>query len=195
MRAFFRERMIVILLSGWSGAGKDAVASLLYPYGFQRYAFADCLKRIVSEEFGFPYHWTQTQQGKQVILSCGKRVRDVLIERGQQIREEKKDPGYFAHFVGRQILDSNVEAAVISDWRLLDELRTLEEMFADTDVTFLKVRVNREGQVRSAVNNASTENQLDNYPFDCTIENSGTSWQQLEYELKEKLKHWIHFNQ
>ena len=108
---------MILLLSGWSKSGKSTVAEILSQrYGAKVYAFADELKKMVAEEFQFPFEWTQTQEGKQQLAPNGKTVRELLIQRGQEIRAEKEDPGFFARLVAKQIqmLDT---LCVISDWR------------------------------------------------------------------------------
>ncbi len=53
--------MTVILLSGWSTAGKDTVGSILIRnLNATRMAFADVLKEMVAKEYGFPMFWTRT---------------------------------------------------------------------------------------------------------------------------------------
>ena len=184
--------MIIILLSGWAGAGKDATAGLLNAYGYKRYAFADYLKWQVAGEYKFPLQWCYTQSGKQQKLDSadGKTVRDILILRGQQIRAEKGNPGYFAERTANQILDTFCEKAVISDWRLKCELQTLKEFFF-MNTKIITVRVNRTGQEDSLVKDSLTEHELDDFPFDVVIENPGYSWQGLEQEIKKKLAPYL----
>jgi hypothetical protein len=112
--------MIILLLSGWAGAGKDATAYLLASYGFKRFAFADPLKKQVAAEFGFPVEWCHTQRGKlEKIQSAGsKTVRELLVKRGQEIRAAQNNPGYFAEITAEAILESGCDKVVISDWRL-----------------------------------------------------------------------------
>ena len=191
---------VVILLSGWSGAGKDAVGSILQrKWGFKRFAFADELKRLICEEYGFPIEWTTTQEGKQktVPSAAGKTVRQLMNQRGQEIRAEKGDPGYFARFVGEQICKDlneieSTQRFVITDWRLPVELLTLESVLASYGVCILKVRIYNSLQVESPVKDHITENQLDRYIFDAHIQNDGVSYAALEKEIEEKLYDHIH---
>lgn len=180
--------MILILLSGWAGAGKDATAYLLNNYGFKRYAFADELKRQVAQEYKFPLQWCYTQSGKQQRLDTadGKTVRDILIFRGQQIRAEKGKPGYFAEITAERILDGLCDKVVISDWRLLCELQTLKEFFF-MNTKLVTVRVKRTGQTESFVKDSLTEHELDDFPFDIVLENPGSSLQGLHNEIRKKL--------
>lgn len=179
--------MKIVLLSGWSGSGKDTVGnSLEHMVNARLIAFADALKEIVANEAGFPLFWAYSQQGKQRRLKNGKTVRDVLVQRGQEIRAEKGDSGYFARIVAGKIrtMDAN-SLVVITDWRLPIELDTIQECLAD--IPILKVRVQRADQIQSPVKDSETETQLDNWVFDCTIHNDGKSIIALEEELRKKL--------
>jgi adenylate kinase family enzyme len=171
---------MILLLSGWSGSGKDATASILIQkYDFQRLAFADILKEIVAKEFHFPVEWTRTEQGKQNILSNGKTVRENLIQRGQEIRQEKGDPGFFARKIAQKIHEapSNQKYA-ISDWRFPVELKTLRQELPDRQI--LPIRIQRQNQEVSGVQDDFTEHQLDSWPFDFLLNNPGTNLQGLE---------------
>ena len=184
---------IIVLLHGWSGAGKDMVGKILCDrYGFQRLAFADELKRIICEEYDFPIEWTQTQEGKQRIIpsTSGQTVRQILIQRGQEIRAEQNDPGFFATFICNIILTKIKEGSekiVITDWRLPIEFSTLESMFASHYCKLLKVLVRNKQQTESPVQDQTTEYQLQKYIFDARIENDGQSLQTLQAEIEQKL--------
>ncbi len=183
--------MKVYLLSGWSGSGKDTVGRILIEnYHFQRFAFADVLKEMVAVEFGFPVEWAHTETGKQTIISSvGKTVRQLLIQRGQEIRNEKGDLGYFARGVATKIQNlmySNnpAEGVVITDWRLPVEYETLNQLL---HYPIVKVRVRRWGQHTSPVGDSETEHQLDTWTFDCSIQNLGHTLRDLEIEVFQKL--------
>ena len=174
---YIRQSMI-LLLSGWSGAGKDTVADFLTQYGFTKLAFADSLKEIVASEFQFPLEWTKTQEGKRTTLPCGKSVRELLIKRGQEIRYEQKNLGYFAEQVAKKIHKGKY---VISDWRFIEELETLK-IFCKAE-TILTMRITRKGQEESQVKDSITEHDLDFFPFSYCLENPGTL-DGLEKELQ-----------
>lgn len=180
--------MIVVLLSGWAGSGKDATAGVLSSYGFKRYAFADALKRLVSQEYRFPLEWCHSQQGKLQRLDSAaeKTVREVLIQRGQEIRSEKQNPGYFAELTATEIINAGEQMVVISDWRLKCELQTIKDFFYMCS-KIITVRIERTGQTESAVKDSLTEHELDEFPFDVRIENPGTSWEGLEIEIQTTL--------
>jgi adenylate kinase family enzyme len=176
--------MIILLLSGWSGSGKDAVASLLVQnYQFQRLAFADILKEIVATEYGFPFEWAHTEAGKRQLLPNGKTVRELVIQRGQEIRAERGDPGFFARQIAKRIqqLPEN-QSIVISDWRFPVELETLEQELPG--IPIIKIRIQRSNQESSPVQDAYTEHQLDDAIFDAHLQNPGT----ILHELKDALE-------
>jgi phosphomevalonate kinase len=182
---------MILLVSGWSNSGKSTVAELLKErYGARVFAFADQLKRIVADEFQFPFEWTQTQEGKQRLLSNGKSVRDLLIQRGQEIRAEKNDAGFFARLIAKQIsaLPMNeTMLCVISDWRLVIELETLKQEFPD--VKLFTIRIQREGQEKSPVHDSLTEHELDVFPFDYILQNSGHTKDTLALTLTTMMFH------
>lgn len=184
--------MIILLLSGWAGAGKDATAGILNTYGYKRYAFADALKKQVAAEFHFPLEWCYTQQGKQQTpeKAGGKTVRDLLIQRGQEIRAEHNNPGHFAELTAKQILQDSPSYVVITDWRLPCELETIKEFFFFTEKLVL-VRINRAGQDKSLVQDSLTEHSLDEFDFHVVLENPGSSWEGLEKEVKKKLSPYL----
>jgi hypothetical protein len=183
----------IILLSGWSGAGKDAVGGLMTKlWGFQRVAFADELKRIIAKEYDFPIEWTQTQDGKrQTIPSAGKTVRELMIQRGQEIRKEQNDPEFFARHIGLQIIErikSNPTSKIVcTDWRLPIEFTALEKMLLPFNCKLLKVCVRNLLQTESPVQDITTEYQLQKYVFDAILYNDGVSLTTLQAELEKKL--------
>ena len=183
----------VFLLSGWSTSGKDTVGQILQSkFGFQRFAFADILKELLATEFYFPVDWAHSESGKLKIpnSSNGKTVRQLLIQRGQEIRSEKGDPGFFARFVASKIKMSK-KPIVITDWRLNIELETLRSEIQNPIFT---VRIHRTGLLQSPIQNSFTETELDTFNFDIYVENSGTSPEELYEEIIKKLSPWLHFN-
>ena len=148
------------------------------------------MKEIVADELGVPVAVLHTQEGKATRLSNGETIRDVLIRRGQEIRAEVKDPGYFANCVATSILNDDTvpNGYVISDWRLMVEFETIVRRLGP-HMTFLTARVYRDSQKESPVHNSYTENGLDTILFDITLENPGTTLEALEKEIVQKLDH------
>ncbi len=182
----------VILIAGWSGAGKDAVGKVIqHKWGCPLLAFAGALKEMVAKEYNFPLEWAETQEGKQRILPHGETVRQVLIRRGQEIRADHNDPGFFARIIANKITHfiktTEFTTFVITDWRLPVELLTLEQELTSHGVTFRKVKVIRQGQTESPVADQTTEYQLTNYIFDVYIQNEGTDLTALEGQVVDKI--------
>jgi hypothetical protein len=188
------RRRAVFLLSGWSSAGKDTVGKCMqHTYGAPHYAFADELKETVAKELEIPLHWTQTEIGKATRMPNGKTVREILIQRGQEIRAERKDPMYFAKGIARKILSTyesdpeTYRVFCITDWRLPEEFSAIEQSLVPQGFQVFKVRVKRVNQNTSPVNDALTETQLDRWVFDAYINNPLDGYTQLTEEVMEKL--------
>ena len=177
-----------ILLSGWSGSGKDAVGqSLGRLYGAKRLAFADYLKQLVAERYTFPVQWAHTTIGKQTMLSCGQTVREVLFTEGQLIRQQQNDPELFARHVAEQLLaDTTTQIFCITDWRLPVEHNVLSKVCFDHDIRLLKVRIRRDGQIQSDVHHPLTEQALERWVFDIYLTNPGTSLDALDKVVQSK---------
>lgn len=161
--------------------------------GAKQYAFADALKRYVAEETGIPWVWTQTQEGKETwVEAYGMTVRDLLIKRGQEIRAEQRNPGFFAKVVADQIkghmaVNPTQTLYVITDWRLPEELVAMEREFLRYPMVLLrKVRIERMGQIQSPVEHW-TETALAEVPMDAVIWNPGdeTLWDELSQFAKK----------
>ena len=198
------HRRAVFLLSGWSNAGKDTVGkSMLHTYGAPHYAFADELKETVAKEFDIPFHWTQTEIGKATRLPNGKTVREILIQRGQEIRAERNDPMYFAKGVAKKIIskyESDPETYgtfCITDWRLPEEFSAIEQALVPQGFQVYKVRVKRVYPDGSLISNSSpvkdslTETQLDRWVFDAYINNPLDGYAALTAEVVEKLGQFL----
>jgi dephospho-CoA kinase len=174
----------VFLLSGWSGSGKNAVGTILHEhYGFECMAFADVLKEIVAKEYNFPVRWAHTEIGKQTMLPCGKTVRQILIQRGQEIRSEKNDPGFFAKGIFENIRQTS-KPVCITDWRLWAEHEVIDYgCRVDLERPTYMIRIRRKDQNTSPVKDSLTEHQLDTITFDSIIHNPGTTLEELKIEV------------
>lgn len=167
----------ILLVSGYSQSGKNTFGDCLEgAYGFRQYAFADALKRHVATEYGFPFVWTQTQEGKQQnVPGTDMSVRDLLIKEGQEIRKRANNPGFFADLVMNQIETESAQNCVITDWRLPEELATIEARLKQHPMTSLKkIRIIRQGQTESPVQHW-TETSLSDVSMDGTLVNPGTT--------------------
>ena len=165
------------MLSGWSGSGKDAAASLLVEeMRFIRLAFADMLKRAVSQESDVPLYYFHDRLLKDTPLpDSGLTPRDLLL--AHAIKARVTDPDIYS-----RILVKNIQAGgryVISDWRYKREYEFIERELgpclprtegAGQTATLVRVRILRPGVAPS---DDHTEHDLDDDTFDVVLDNSG----------------------
>jgi len=93
--------MVVILLSGWSGSGKDAAANLLVDeMNFIRLALADMLKLVVSQSTGIPLNYFHDRDLKDTVAP-GYHVtpRQLLLEHAVIARST--DPDIYSRLIPR----------------------------------------------------------------------------------------------
>lgn len=158
--------MLVLLLAGWSGAGKDTVANqLVAEFGFQRHAFADPVKAAVAAQKQIPVEWLHDPERK-------KPYRSDLIAHGEGLRAT--DPEIWARHIAADILRAAAEGQtkfVISDWRHLSELWGLQKKLPAA--TLVPILIRRPQQRTSPIPDA-TEYGLMGFPFTTMIINNGT---------------------
>lgn len=151
--------MSIILLRGFSQSGKDFIGKILCEiYEYKRYAFADSLKKIISEEFNCPLNILHSQEGKLQICesdSLKRTYRQILIDEALRLRNIDDD--VFAKHCCKEIIGFNPEdipkKIVITDWRFPNELTTLEKAFPEHKIT--TVHIQRLDQLKSPVDNIS----------------------------------------
>ncbi len=174
--------MKVIALTGWSGSGKDTLATILAYQGCARFAFAEPLKDVASQLFGFPRDWADTQEGKRTLWRVGyntKTVRDILLDFAKLDRERFGDDIYARETIQKFANVDPNRTIVITDLRYPVELQALFEYQNQTGCEFEIWRVLREGQTESPVNHPS-EHLLDNLTATRTIVNPGTTVEEFE---------------
>ena len=173
----------IFLLNGWSKSGKDTCADYLVEvHKFHKFSFAEAAKIQVSKEYSFPYELTQTQEGKDTFLPEHNRtVRQLVIEYANAMRA--KTPDVWAKIIAKEIQaiiithkDSSIQPInfVISDWRLLDELLSLQRELYNENIKIIPIHIVRPSQLISPVPD-TTEYSLLGFPFQYTITNPGTS--------------------
>jgi hypothetical protein len=167
---------LILLISGWSHAGKDSIAKLLVEsYDFQKFAFADPIKHQVAKELSIPLESCYDQKKKSDVVSLdpGKRtLREILIHTAESARDE--DPEIWGRVIGEKIQKSASRGKrkfVISDWRFLEELWAVQK--ANPGACIVPLHVQRPSQLISPVPDA-TEYSLLGFPFWRVIQNSGT---------------------
>jgi hypothetical protein len=159
----------LIWLSGWASSGKDTAAEVLCAAGAKRLAFADSLKDMVAEKYGFPRHWCDSVEGKATVISEeGVSVRELLIR--DSFEAKKQDINVFARIVFEKILNEFVKGTkiiVISDWRFPHEYHFVTG--ATAGIEPITVRITRPGLEPLT---DDSEHQLDLWDFNQHIENT-----------------------
>jgi hypothetical protein len=163
--------MTLLLLSGWAGAGKDAAAAILCDnHDFQRFAFADPLKKAVAEATGLPPSRFERPYKDQPLSATDPRTpRDLLIAHADAARAI--EPDIYSRAIVTEILASGARHVVISDWRYRREGAVVAEALAAAGWRIVKARVSRPGVIPSS---APIEHDLDEFPMDWYIQNNGS---------------------
>ena len=180
----------VLAISGWKRSGKDFLAEhLVSEYGFQRRAFADTLKEMVSEQYGIPLADMYDQDKKEAPLpQYPVNPRDPFSEMvSASLKAEFKmlDGEYFwtpraililegsckrsvntSYWVERTIAKMEGGGCfVIPDLRYESEIDKLKDVLGDA---ISLVRINRFDTIDSV---DASEHDLDSYIFDRVINN------------------------
>lgn len=173
----------ILLLSGWAGSGKDAVAAILVrDHQFRRVAFADALKQDAAKRTGVPLNDFHTEAKNQPLkhhvpaFPTARTPRDIILQLALQMRAE--NPDIYSDTVIAEIAESDGSRFVVADWRYRREYTRIREM-CPPGTKILRVRIQRPGVVPS---DDPSEHDLDDEPMDIVIQNSGT----LD-DLKESL--------
>ncbi len=176
----------ILLLSGWAGSGKDAVAEILVrEHQFRRVAFADALKQDAAKRTGIPLNDFHTAAKNQPLqhhvpaFPTARTPRDIILQLALQMRAE--NPDIYSDTVIAEMAESDGVRFVVADWRYKREYARIREMCPDAKP--LRVRIVRPGIVPSA---DPSEHDLDFEPMDITLENNGS----LE-ELKMTVAHLL----
>ena len=159
--------MIVIWLSGYAGAGKDTMASILWKkYDLQRVAFADSLKDFVAVKYGLERSLFDTPEGKNSLdARTGKTVRELLI--ADSAEAKKENINIFASYVLDTIQSSKQKRFVISDWRYPHEYNYLTYNLPEAE--HICIRITRPGLQSLA---EPSEHALDDWKFETEIINN-----------------------
>jgi hypothetical protein len=166
---------IVVLVSGWAGAGKDCAAALLVEEcGFKRVAFADALKEDAATVTGMPLECFYTAQKDRhlsapvVAYPSAKTPRDILLQHA--LVRRAVDPDVYSKGVATTIMDGPGSRYVVSDWRYCREHEVLAAELGEFYNIF-RVRIERPGVVQSA---DPSEHDLDGLTMDYVISNYST---------------------
>lgn len=130
--------MKLIGLAGRMGVGKDTVAAMLRPHGYERLAFADALRDEVAEAIhtgDYPAPECLTAEALEAFgmakvaevysKPTTPRMRALLQQWGTEYRRSQRED-YWVSIMREKL--ATVEAAVISDVRFPDEADLVHEL-------------------------------------------------------------------
>lgn len=170
--------MLLLLLYGFSKAGKDTVAEILVQeHGFRRFAFADRVKEIAAEKVQVPLEWFHDVDKKSMVMN-GKTLRQYCIEIGEGGRSI--DPECWGKAVVDAIQKEACDRIVISDWRCYPEFFALQKAFPSA--TIIPIHIIRKDQYISPVPDM-TEYNLSGFPFQITLHNNGETLEELRKQI------------
>jgi hypothetical protein len=153
--------MSIILLRGFSHCGKDFIGSILCAkYEYQRFAFADSLKKMVALSTNCPLSQLHSQQGKLEICKDDpqkRTYRQILIDEALRLRNMNSD--IFIDYCCREIKQYESDKVVITDWRYANELEYIEKRFPHFKV--IPVHIVRTEQSKSPVDDISEYQLVD----------------------------------
>ena len=148
----------------------------------------------MAKEYSFSYELTQTQEGKDTFLpEYNKTVRQLVIEYANAMRA--KTPDVWAKIIAKEIQAHKDSATkpinfVISDWRLLDELLSLQRELYNQNIEIIPIHIVRPSQLISPVPD-TTEYSLLGFPFQYIITNPGTSENFYKIEIMKILSDFL----
>jgi hypothetical protein len=170
--------MKIIMLNGFSCSGKDYIGNIICnKYNYKRYAFADSLKIIISEQYNIPLQLLHSQEGKALICDndiCKRTYRQILIDEALIKRNENLDVfvEHCSNNIIKHINDDNIgNNIVITDWRYENEYEFIRKFFPESDI--IKVHITRAGQYQSPINDISEYDLINKQiTFDYKITNN-----------------------
>jgi hypothetical protein len=144
--------MQIVMIRGWSCAGKDTAATLLQELdsGYVRFAFADALKEMVAIRYASDGQVASTlaalytQEGKQALCPiAGVSWRTLLLRVGAE--ERSKNPDVFAEATADRIASHTFPfrsppKILITDWRYPNEYDVIRRRFPEADLRTVWVR-------------------------------------------------------
>ncbi len=165
----------ILLLSGWAGSGKDAVAAILVrDHQFRRVAFADALKQDAATRTGIPLNDFHTAAKNEPLkhpvpaFPTAHTPRDVILQLALQMRAE--NPDIYSDTVIAEMAESDGDRFVVADWRYKREYARMREM-CPPSAKILRVRIVRPGLIPSE---DPSEHDLDTEPMDIVLDNDGS---------------------
>jgi hypothetical protein len=146
--------MKIIMLNGFSCSGKDYIGNIICnKYNYKRYAFADSLKKIVSEQYNIHLQLLHSQEGKALICdndNSKRTYRQILIDEALIKRNEYVDV-FVEHCCNN--IGNKGHNILITDWRYENEYEFIRKFFPESEI--IKVHIKRLGQNQSPINDIS----------------------------------------
>ena len=189
--------MIVIMVSGKAGSGKDTFFKLAEKFcECKRFAIGDAMKEIASVLFS--WDGDKTGDKRWLLIDIANILRGNYEGVDKEDFPERKlykfsylygvlktlyNPykNFWVDIVLNKLKENKPDIAIITDWRLISEYDSMVKRFSRQDV--ITVRVERE--VKKI--NDKTETELDNFDFDYEIINDG-SIEDYEDKILELIK-------
>lgn len=204
---------VVVLISGFRGAGKDTAARYLDErFDFKRLAFADVLKDHVANSYEIPRmmfddrHLKETPLLQYPIVSadrfseqvhmmmenehstCNGRLyhtpRSLCILEGSIKRSV--DANYWVRQVAKEVREGGKYC--ISDWRYRSEVAGLKSLLPNAKI--ITLRIDRQANISST---DPSERDLEGYTFDTRVSNVG-SMGELYLELDHLAEVTLNFD-
>lgn len=161
---------VIYMLSGNIRSGKDYVADILVKnFDFKKYAFANILKKEVSESYNINIKHFTTQEGKSKMSVYGKTHRELLIEHANY--KKLFDKNYYSLLLLKQIQKESFDKIVISDFRYPYEYLFLLENLKNFVIKTIKIERNT-----SLVTDLESENSLKDFDYNYKIDNNKDSF-------------------
>ena len=168
--------MDILLLSGRSRSGKDAVATaLVETLGAHSFAIATALKRDVANATGLSFEIFNDVRKDRPINGLTQTPRDLLLAHARIARAADRD--VYSSSTCARIEDAMrlhaVDLFVICDWRYKCEADYFATRFPEA--TLCRVRIVRPGLVPLAsLESEVSEHDLDDVRMDIILQNEGT---------------------
>ncbi len=157
--------------------------------GFIRLGFADKLKDVVADLYGFSHEQMYGDEKSINDARYNLTPRQVLQQFGQEQRSRFED--IWAAYVGRQIVEQNKSGRnrfVISDFRFPNEFHVMQNYLSSINARIIPVRITRSGLADFAGMNDISETALDSFPqWSFELENNTTKEALLEEACKRIL--------
>jgi dephospho-CoA kinase len=170
--------MIIIGITGYKGSGKDTIASIFVDHGYVRYGFADPIKSMMYDIFGFTYDELHDHVLKETINDkWGITPRKLMQLIGTDMFRKLWRDDVWNLLLETKLQKKGVDY-VISDLRFNNEAKLLKKYDAHI------VQVIRPGQI---MNDQHESNEpIDASFIDKVIINDGSV-----DDLTEKVKIWL----